>query len=209
MATEILEQVSLTDIPALERRFSSCEVRAKRETSGIEGYAAVFDSWSVDLGGFREIIRPDAFAPALENKPDIRALVDHDPGRIIGRTAAKTLWVSQDDDGLAYLIDVPDTRVGRDILTSIERGDVTGSSFSFRLTPDGDLWSIDRDGTLVRELVRIGVVYDVGPVTFPAYPDTSAVKRSLGTIRAALERSGSPMSTVSIARLRLEIARRR
>lgn len=162
----------------IERRFTpSVEVRViGDETPTITGYSAVFGKDSVNLGGFIERIAPGAFARALREKQDIRALVNHDSGRILGRLSAGTLRLMEDTTGLLAGIDPPDTQVGRDIVTSIKRGDVTGQSFSFRTVEDQ--WEFKDDGPDLRTLIDVDL-FDVGPVTFPAYPDTTADARSL------------------------------
>ncbi len=138
----------------------------------IFGYAAKFDSLSEDLGGFKETLAPGSFTGALARLDnDVRALVDHDSSRIIGRTSAGTLRVSQDTIGLRYEIDVADTQAGRDILQSVERGDVRGASFAF--TVANDRW-FERAGETRREITEIGRLFDVSPVSFPATTTTTA-----------------------------------
>lgn len=143
----------------------------------IVGYAAVFER-ETDLGWFTEEVAPGAFKETIEDD-DIRSLVDHDSSRILGRTSAETLRVSEDERGLRMEIDVPDTSAGRDIVTSIKRGDVDGASFSFDVLDDK--WET-RDGKDHRTLERVKL-YDVGPVTFPAYTDTTVAARSLEAVR--------------------------
>jgi hypothetical protein len=156
----------------------------------ITGYASVFDSLSEDLGGFRETVSKGAFYRSLKEAADIRALVDHDSGRIIGRTTSGTLRAWEDSTGLRVEIDPPDTSVARDLLTSIERGDVTGMSFGFIVREDD--WSQDDDG-ITRELRDVDI-FDVSVVTFPAYPDTSVAVRSLEVWRAdTVEKTDEPV----------------
>jgi len=143
----------------------------------ITGYAAVFDKLSLPLGfdgGFREKIAKGAFTKTIK-KDDIRALVDHDPGKIIGRKKAGTLTLREDDKGLRVEITPPDTQVGRDIVTSIERGDVDGMSFGFRTITDE--WHIE-DKKEIRTLIEVDLS-DVAPVTYPAYTSTTVAVRSL------------------------------
>ncbi len=138
------------------------------------GYAAVFDRFSEDLGYFRETIAPGAFEGCLGQ--DVRALVNHDPNQLIGRTKSGTLRIEEDGVGLRVECDLPDTQTGRDTATSIRRGDLDGMSFSF--DTEADSW--DRSTTPpTRTLLRCRRVYDVGPVAFPAYEDTTAAMRSL------------------------------
>jgi HK97 family phage prohead protease len=143
----------------------------------LVGYAAVFDKWSEKLGWFREIIRSGAFADSLEAGADVRALVNHDTGRIIGRSSAKTLRIKEDDTGLKVEIDLPDTNDGRDLATSVERGDISGMSFGFEVLEDRWTHKEESADTDERELLKIDL-FEVSAVPFPAYPDTSLAKRS-------------------------------
>ncbi len=140
----------------------------------ISGYAAVFDSLSVDLGGFRERIRPGAFARAIKENQDVRALVNHDPNLILGRSKSGTLRLSEDQRGLRVEIDPPATTVGRDVVESLRRGDLDQMSFAFRVVTDD--WH-KQDGEIIRELVDVDL-FDVSPVAFPAYEETSVSVRS-------------------------------
>ena len=161
-----------------EHRFQSRELRVKRNAAGapvIEGYAAVFNSLSEDLGGFREQILPGAFSTSLANKPDVRALFNHDENLVLGRTKAGTLDLSEDTTGLAWSCTLPDTAAARDLAVSIERGDIDQCSFGFYCMDDD--WAM-LDGTPVRS-VKTAEVFDVSAVTYPAYTATSVSMRSL------------------------------
>jgi HK97 family phage prohead protease len=149
------------------------EVRATDSGRTIGGYAAVFNSRANIGGYFEEVIAPGAFDDALMQ--DVRALVDHDTGRVIGRTKAGTLRMKQDDMGLAVEIDLPDTTDGRDLATLIERGDVSGMSFGFVVTKE--TW----DETMEPPMRTIQALdlREVSVVAFPAYDDTSIAMRSL------------------------------
>lgn len=149
----------------------------------IRGHAAVFDKLSENLGGFRERIAPGAFDSVLED--DVRALFNHDGNLILGRTRAGTLRLFLDDVGLGYELTPPDTQAGRDLMTSIKRGDVSQSSFAFRVAAGGDSWDEDEDGVIIRTITKFGRLFDVSPVTFPAYPDTSVAARSLDLFKAS------------------------
>ena len=149
------------------------DVRATDNGRTISGYAAVFNSRANIGGYFEEVIAPGAFDDALMQ--DVRALVDHDTGRVIGRTKAGTLRMKQDDMGLAVEIDLPDTSDGRDLATLIERGDVSGMSFGFVVTKE--TW----DETMEPPMRTIQALdlREVSVVAFPAYDDTSIAMRSL------------------------------
>lgn len=167
--------------------------------SFIEGYAAVFGKPSHDLGGFIEYIQPGAFRNAIK-EDDVRALVNHVDGlSTIGRTASGTLELEEDKKGLKYRVKVPDTSAGRDVVELIKRGDITGSSFSFEAITDK--WETI-DGDEVRTLVEVRL-FDVSPVTFPAYPDTDVAVRS----RDAYRKSQKPVHETADAQRELDIAR--
>lgn len=148
------------------------------EPRGIRGSAAVYDSTTVINGMFEERIAPGAFDEAMEG--DVRGLFNHDPNFPLGRTSSGTMELRSNGDGLQYDIpELPKTRA--DVLEAIQRGDVTGNSFSFRLDSDADEEWEDRsdEGKLpLRTIKRIGKLFDVGPVTFPAYADTTVSARS-------------------------------
>lgn len=171
----------MKDNNAKESRCFKSEVRAeKREDKTIvRGYAAKFDSLSENLGGFREIIAPSAFDDVLNN--DVRALINHDSSLILGRTTAGTLRLSVDATGLQYEYDSPDTSYARDLLVSLERGDVDQSSFQFFVEKDD--WNEDAEGRLIRTIQKVSRLLDVAPVTFPAYPDTTVAKRNMEEIQ--------------------------
>lgn len=158
----------------------SLELRAEDDAKDgdlptIRGHAAVFDKWSEDLGGFKEIIRSGAFDSALDRPDDVRALVDHDPSKILGRTTAGTLSLKVDSKGLKVAIKPADTGSGRDIVESIRRKDVDSMSFSFRTI--SDRWGHE-DDVQVRELLDLEL-FDVSPVSYPAYRDTDVAVRSM------------------------------
>ena len=131
-------------------------------------------SLSVDMWGFREQVAPGAFADTLAAGDDVRALFNHDPNIILGRTKSGTLRLAEDDTGLYVEIDPPDTEQARALVAGIERGDVDQMSFGFAVIMDK--WSIDANEQYVRTLEQVKL-YDVSPVVYPAYPDTSVSVR--------------------------------
>jgi HK97 family phage prohead protease len=167
----------------IERRFGDLqqiEVRANEDGSAtVTGYPAVFNSLSLDLGGFKERIAPGAFSRTIEEQ-DVRALFNHDSNFILGRTSAQTLRLAEDDHGLRMDLDLPDTQIARDLAVSMRRGDITGGSFGFNLHTDGDSWQESDDEGAIRTLNSVRL-FDVGPVVYPAYPDTdvSVAHRSM------------------------------
>lgn len=169
------------------RSIARAEVRVTRKANGepkIEGYAAVFNSRSQDLGGFTEELDPAAFDEVLGRETDVRGLFNHDPNQVLGRTLSGTMRLGKDSGGLHYEISPPKSR--EDIVESLERGDINGSSFSFTTHPgeQGERW--DRSGPIPhRTVMGVRELYDVGPVTYPAYLDTTAATRSLSLFQVA------------------------
>jgi HK97 family phage prohead protease len=162
-----------------EVRFFKAEVRVKAEPDGpkkIVGYAARFNELSEVLSDFREKIEPGAFSEALKGS-DVRGLFNHDPNHVLGRESAGTLELREDEKGLWYELLPPDTQWARDLLVSIERGDIKESSFAFTMEGGKDEWD-DSVKPSIRTIKRIGALYDVSPVTFPAYPTASSGVRS-------------------------------
>lgn len=178
-------------IPDKERRAVAFEVRMgdmkEGEAPMMRGHAAVFNSPSELLCGcFRETILEGAFTEALKTS-DVRALFNHEPSNILGRTSAGTLRVAEDATGLAIEIDPPDTCCGRDLQVSMKRRDIKEMSFGFTVAEGGDEWTRDPDGSgnWTRTISKIDRLYDVSPVTFPAYPEASCALRSLEAVKAA------------------------
>lgn len=169
----------------IRRTFETKELRAEGgdgKPTMLVGHALVFDVLSEDLGWFREKIAPGATRESIP-RDDIRALFNHDSNFILGRNRAGTLRLKEDSVGLAVEIDPPDTQVARDLATSIKRGDVTQMSFGF--IAEVDEWDMTTD-PYTRTLKKIRL-YDVSPVTFPAYPQTDISARS-AEARASADR---------------------
>lgn len=165
---------------SLERRAttSSPELLAGNKGKTAKGYAALFNTRAEIGGQFVEVIAPGAFRDAISGA-DVRALIDHDSGRVIGRTKAGTLRLEEDDMGLSVEIDLPDTTDGRDLAVQLERGDISGMSFGFRVTHDE--W--DETGDMPVRTIRAVELFEVSAVAFPAYGDTSIALRSLEEAR--------------------------
>lgn len=199
--------------PKAETRQIFGQVKVEQRGEGdakapvLVGYAAVYGRQSEDLGGFIEIIEAGAFRDVLAGSPDVRALVNHDSNQILGRTKSGTLRLSEDNIGLRYEIDVPNTVAARSIVAAIERGDVDGSSFSFRLGPDDSKWDVQAsaESPMIRRISRIAELFDVGPVTFPAYPDTTAAKRSMEEARKSPDEGEGEGANLDNLRLRTEL----
>jgi len=181
-----LYEEETTELPLL--RIETRSEDGQPESRWIVGYAAKFGVNSLDLGDFTERIDPGAFGIVAERrgrkKPlETRALWNHDANYPLARYPG-TLRMNVDEVGLRYEFPVPDTTYGRDLAANIEAGIVRGSSFSFQVAPGGDSWSVE-DGRSIRTVTKIDSLIDVGPVTFPAYPDAdvTVAKRSFDVFR--------------------------
>lgn len=158
------------------------EVRSNDDNDMIiEGYALKFDTWSENLGGFKETIS----RKALENADlsDVRCLVDHVPSQIIGRTTSGTLSLETDDVGLKYRCKLPNTTFARDLYENMRVGNINQCSFGFILDKKGDEMRFDeKEGIYKRTLNAIRQLTDVSVVTYPAYKDTD-VQPALRSIK--------------------------
>lgn len=206
--------------PTLERRFVSAaarpvQLRAATGEEGapvIAGYAAVFyregdpsTEFVIEFWGMKIIERivPTAFNRAIA-EDDVRCLMNHSADNLLGRNKAGTLRLKVDDVGLAYECDPPASPVGQTAVEAIRRGDMSGSSFQFKVTQEM-ISEIGAD-TYLREIHEVSL-FDVAPVTFPAYEGTSVGVRSredLGQvaewIRANIPSAArSPASALSTA----------
>ena len=148
---------------------STLEVREEDGEMIIEGYAALYNS-ETDLGVFRESISPGAFDDVLND--DVRALINHDPSLILGRSSAGTLELSTDELGLKYRVKLGEQQYAKDLYTSIKRGDISQSSFAF--TIEDQSWSEDRS---TRKVEKVAKLLDVSPVTYPAYKSATVAAR--------------------------------
>lgn len=168
----------------------------------IVGYAAIFNA-ETDIGGFfRERIKPGAFARAIAEQQDVRALFNHDANFLIGRLGAGTLRMAEDEHGLRVEIDPPDTQTGREVVELIRRGDIYGMSFGFMATQES--WDSMEDGVALRILEDVDL-FDVSPVTFPAYEKTEVSVRSAA--EAVLqERHRRVNAAHRLMRMRLRLA---
>lgn len=178
-----------------ERRLAPQSLRAEMGDVGrvrLKGRAIVFQSPSLDLGGFIEEIAPEAVDRTLREALDVRALADHDSGKVLGRTTAGTLSLTKARHGLDVVIDPPDTTFARDLMTSVSRGDITGMSFGFRVLDDD--WST-RDGMPLRTVTDM-IISEVSVVAFPAYvaTDVLAAQRSLRGFLATQTAKGRPIA---------------
>lgn len=164
--------------PTAERRFFTEPVGFEerdgvKDENIIEGYAAVFNKDSVDFGGWHERIAPGAFTGVT--KDDAVALFNHDMNLVLGRNKVN-VTISQDDTGLKYKIKLPDTSLARDLKQLVKEGIIHQSSFAFTVAEQE--WKHSEKAPSVRMITKIKRLYDVSPVTSPAYPDATVGARS-------------------------------
>lgn len=201
--------------PEVRANFPSTEVRATRAAEGkgvgtLSGYAAVYDVRTSEKiwGEFWEVIRRGAFATALAGSEDVRMIHSHDTAVVLGRTSARTLRLSDDAKGLKFEVDLPDTQAGRDLLTSVERGDITQMSFGFRTLKQRWTEEAAADGSkmeAVRELLEVKLL-EISPVAFPAYAETQIGTRDQVLAECRSWRESRPVPN-SMRRARLRLAK--
>lgn len=168
-----IEHRYLKDKPLLKR---NAQQQGNNSPGTLVGYASVFNVFSEDFGWFQERIMPGAFDKDIADRADVRALVDHDTGKVIGRTTNDTLKLSTDEHGLKAEIILPDTTIARDLALSIERGDIDAMSFGFVVRKEQ--WTHSEEEDLdTRDILDVEL-WEVSAVAFPAYTDTTIAKRS-------------------------------
>lgn len=189
-----------------ERLFvpTDCEVRAAGDGKHVlTAYAMVYERLSQNLGGFVEQIAPGAASKSIADD-DIRGLRNHDANLLLGRTRSGTLRLASDDQGVHYEIDLPNTTVGRDTAEMVARGDMTGSSFAFTLVGEGaDEWGATEQDFPLRTIKRMKL-YDVGPVTYPAYEATNDTDFA-AALRSLAGQTGRPVEDLVAAAGRNEL----
>ena len=171
-----------------EFRFIGGEIELRGQPGAgavISGYGAVYGS-PITIGRrFHEVIAPTAFKKSLR-EGEVRSYFNHDPSWPLARTANKSLVLSSDEHGLHYESTLPETQQARDLYALIERGDVSGSSFAFE-TIKQDLAQAEKEGDLPTRTLKEVKLYEVGPVSEPAYEATDVtVQRAV----RSLEHSG-------------------
>lgn len=158
------------------------------EKRTIRGYGIVFNKKSEVLysrgKAFREIIRPEAVKGVPLDQ--MLCMHNHKSERLLGNTLSGTMRTGVDETGVWYEVDLPKSPTGEDVLVSVSRGDTRGSSFQFDITENGDKWSVE-DGMALREVIQFNGIYEQGPVSEPAYPDTTIAKASLRSLEDLVE----------------------
>lgn len=150
------------------------ELRAEITGDRLAGHAAVFDGHAQVSGGWEAIGR-GAFDQALKRGDDVRALVNHNPMALLGRSGAGTLRLATDTTGLQFEVDLPRTTYADDLRELVARGDLTGGSFGF--LPGVQQLGTAPDGRQLRTHTQVARLLDVSAVTYPAYDGTDVVLR--------------------------------
>ena len=174
----------------LERRAAASLVHPA--PGALVGYACVYGSLSDDLGGFREQVERGAFDRSLAQAEHVTALWDHEGRHVLGRVGANTLRLASDVIGLSFEVALPDTSYARDLRALIERRDVAGCSFAFRVRPGGDRWDFE-NGQARRTLTDIEL-REISICSRPAYPSTTVALRSLQQQRRWLEQAAGVLA---------------
>lgn len=175
-----------------QRSIRAAEIRVSTGANGavvLAGYAVIFNSPSVDLGGFTEIVASGTFSRTLRESPDILCLRDHVPSQLLGRTTAGTLTLNQDSKGLAFSVSLPNTPIALDTAENIRLGNLDACSFGFSVPQGGDKWVTTSDGSIVRTLNDVDLA-EISITSFAAYPATSVNLRSCPVdVRSLLKRT--------------------
>jgi len=173
--------------------YCDAEFRAEGDSEGMRltGYAAVFNSETTIGGMFREVVKPGAFKKTIKDGADVRALFNHDSNIVLGRTKNGTLKLAEDERGLKIDIDLPDTQQARDLYNQIQRGDIDQMSFGFSVVKDSWTRAQNETELPLRELRELRL-FDVSPVTFPAYATTEVQARSLVESAGVLQSDSTP-----------------
>ncbi|HEV2294085.1 MAG TPA: HK97 family phage prohead protease [Tepidisphaeraceae bacterium] len=182
----------------LEVRFTPGEAG---KPNRLIGYAAVFNSLSSDLGGFKERVVAGAFKESISSNTDIRALVGHDSAKLLGRTKNSTLRMSEDERGLRVEIDLPDVSYAKDMMELVKRGDIKGMSFGFRVRGDNGQRFTREGGQTIRELRSIDLK-EVSVVATPAYDATSL---QLRVDPAAVEQAKTTVEAPTLASRKMQL----
>lgn len=175
MSKKEIRTIDITDL--------STRSNEETQTRTISGYAAVFNSPTRLWEDLDEVIAPGAFSRAVSSS-DVRCLFNHDWSNVLGRTKSGTLRLSEDERGLKFEVDLPDTTVARDLIKSMERGDINQCSFGF--IPTEETW--DYNSTPMLRTIHEVELYEVSIVPLPAYEDTEAALRSKEDLEKIVEK---------------------
>jgi len=170
-------------MPKLQMRVipaEDLEIRAEQDgkIKKVTGYGIVYNRETQIWDDLYEVIRPGAATEVLAGNPDIKCALNHNRMYLFGRTKSGTLRLEENTKGVKYTAKPPDAQWARDAIASIERGDIDGSSFTFAVLPQDEKITKRDDGTYLREVFKLSRLGEMGPVTDPAYLDTTAEARA-------------------------------
>lgn len=174
------------------RTLPEAEIRLQPDSRKVEGYGIVFNQKSGDLGGFKEVILPQAIEGVID-RSDILALLNHNIDKgVLGRSTngEGSMKISIDKKGAKYSFEAPKFAAGQELIEGIERGDIRSSSFAFTVMPKGEIWEKQEDGTYLRTITQFNQLYDMSPCYKAAYQDTSVAMRSMEQIKEDQEPKG-------------------
>lgn len=157
----------------------------------VEGYALVFDSESKDLGGFTEVIKREAINDSTDMS-DVIGLINHSMNHVLARknSEVNTLQLEVDDKGLKYRFELDmEISYQKDLYLNMRKGNISKSSFAFRIAQGGDTWEKRSNGTYLRTIKSFGAITDISVVTNPAYQDTVSLTRSFEEIKTELDKT--------------------
>ena len=183
------------------RNIANQITRGAEDSRMVEGVAIVFNSDSQDMG-FIETISPNAIDEDTIKRSDIFVYLNHDENRGVlarSRYGKGSLQLSLESDGLHYRFEAPKTALGDELLSYLDRGEITTSSFAVTLPKEGgDKWYRDSEGKLRRDIIKIDRLFDCSPVFQPAYETTSCSKRKLDELNTIDEKLDSLINEIKI-----------
>lgn len=172
-----------------------------KENREIEGYGIVFNKRFKLWSNTYEEIAPEAGAYFKQTGIDVLSCFNHNFDKVLGRTLSNSMRFEVDKTGVKYIVKVAETSYGDDLLKSVERGDVRGSSFMFRTKVTE--W-IEEDENSIRRIKEFSQVREMGPVVNPAYVDTTVAKRSLDDFKQQKEKSKGEAESVEVIQNRYQ-----
>jgi uncharacterized protein len=196
---EMDEDMTERSTGTFETRVSSSDFEIRETAEGMlfEGYAAVFNSRSENLGGFTEFVAPGAFTRSLKSRNDVKLLWNHDAGSVLGSTRAKTMTLTEDNRGLKVSATLPNTQLGRDTAELIRTGIIDSMSFGFNVIKDS--WNSEGNERTLHS-VRL---FEVSIVAFPAYAGTAGTT-NVRSLEKLAKRAEVDMSELEAALIKLE-----
>lgn len=164
------------------------EIRSSEgEPSVVSGFGVIYDREIELFPGYMEKIRAGSLRKSINSGSEIKSFFNHDSGYVLATTKSNPpLAIMDTDKGLRFEAPIPPTSYGKDLEINLERKNVKGASFAFTIDKDGDILTRDEKGVYHREVIS-AQLFEVGPVTNPAYPQAKVGLRSFDDIRADAE----------------------